>query len=123
MTTDQITERIIQAVIRVHRTLGPGFLERVYHNALVIELTKQGLIVESEKEITVYYEAEPVGAHRLDLLVEEAVIVELKTVEKLAGVHYSQLRSYLRAAQLDIGLLVNLAAEKADYRRVEARAA
>jgi GxxExxY protein len=120
MTSEsQVTERIIKAIIKVHQTLGPGFLERIYHNALVIELTKQGHVVESEKDIPIYYEAELVGTHRLDVLVDGCVIVELKTVEELAGTHYSQLRSYLKASSLRIGLLVNLAKDKADYRRVE----
>ena len=114
-----LTEKIIQAIIRVHRTLGPGFLERIYHNALIIELNRQGLLVESEKQIDVYYETELIGTHRIDLLIENQVIVELKTVEALSGVHYAQLRSYLKAANLQVGLLVNLAADKADYRRVE----
>lgn len=115
----QITQQIIKAVIKVHQTLGPGFLERIYHNALAIELTRQGLSVESEKEISIYYEGELVGMHRLDLVIECRVIVELKTVEELAGIHYAQLRSYLKATNLGVGLLVNLAKDKADYRRVE----
>ncbi len=119
MHDTQITEKIIQAIIRVHQALGPGFLERIYHNALIIELTRQGLLVESEKQIAVYYGEELVGAHRIDLLIENRVIVELKTVEQLAGIHYAQLRSYLKATHLRIGLLVNLALEKADFRRVE----
>jgi GxxExxY protein len=115
----EITEKIIQAIIRVHRTLGPGFLERIYHNALTIELANQGLLVESEKEVTIYYEGRIIGVHKLDLLVENQVIIELKTVEELAGIHYAQLRSYLKATKLRVGLLVNLAKDKADYRRVE----
>ena len=115
----EITEKIIKAIIRVHQSLGPGFLERIYHNALIIELTRQGLHVESEKQIEVYYESELVGTHRSDLLVENQVIVELKTVEELRGVHCAQLRSYLKAAELRAGLLVNLAKDRADYRRVE----
>jgi GxxExxY protein len=115
----EITEKIINAIIRVHQTLGAGFLERIYHNALIIELTRQGLHVESEKQIEVYYESELIGTHRLDLLIDNQVIVELKTVEELAGVHYAQLRSYLKAAKLRVGLLVNLAKDRADYRRVE----
>ena len=94
-------------------------MERIYHNALSIELRDQGLLVESEKQINVYYGGEQVGTHRIDLLVENQVIVELKTVESIAGAHYAQLRSYLKAANLQVGLLVNLAADKADYRRVE----
>ncbi|MEO1496952.1 MAG: GxxExxY protein [Planctomycetota bacterium] len=122
MSESEITEQIIRAVIRVHQTLGPGFLERVYHNALSYELHRHGLTVETEKEIEVYYETERVGAHRLDLLVEGKVIVELKAVEELSGIHYAQLRSYLKATKRSVGLLVNLAKEKADYRRVEVAA-
>lgn len=119
MSESEITERIIQAVIKVHQVLGPGFLEQVYHNAISLELYRQGLTAESEKEVTIYYEGEVVGCHRLDLVVEDRVIVELKTVEELAGIHYAQLRSYLRATKMRVGLLVNLAKEKADFRRVE----
>ena len=119
MSESEITERIIQAVIKVHQVLGPGFLEQVYHSAISLELHRQGLTAESEKEITIYYEGEVVGCHRLDLVVEDRVIVELKTVEELAGIHYAQLRSYLRATKMRVGLLVNLAKEKADFRRVE----
>ena len=115
----EITEKIVQAIIRVHRTLGPGFLERIYHNALTIELANQGLLVEPEKEVTIYYEGQIIGVHKLDLLVGNQVIIELKTVEELAGIHYAQLRSYLKATKLRVGLLVNLAKDKADYRRVE----
>lgn len=115
----EITEKIIQATIRVHRTLGPGFLERIYQNALIFELSRQGLSVESEREVPVLYEGEIVGVHRLDLLVAGRVVVELKTVEELAGIHYAQLRSYLKASNLQVGLLINLAKDKADYRRVE----
>lgn len=115
----EITEAIIRGVIRVHQALGPGFLEGIYQNALLYELGQRGLTVESEKEVVVYYETEAIGKHRLDLLVEGRVVVELKTVDELAGIHYAQLRSYLRAAKLQLGLLVNFAKERADYRRVE----
>ena len=124
MTGDaEITERIINAVIKVHRTLGPGFVERVYHNALLIELAKHDLTIESEKPITISYEGEPVGNHRLDLVVGNRIVVELKAVEDLSQAHYAQLRSYLRASGLQTGLLINFAKEKADFRRVEIRLA
>jgi GxxExxY protein len=119
MTESQVTERVIQAVIRVHQSLGPGFLERIYHQAMRVELDRQGLSVEYEREVEIFYEGHSVGAHRLDLVVEGRVIVELKTVEELTGPHYAQLRSYLRATGLSVGLLVNFAKDKADYRRVE----
>lgn len=117
----EITERIIRSVIKVHRTLGPGFLESVYHNSLLIELETQGLSVESEKRIIVSYEGRPVGDHRLDLVVEERIIVELKAVEDLSQANYAQLRSYLKATGLETGLLINFAKDKADFRRVELR--
>lgn len=120
MTGDaEITEKVIQAVIRVHKSLGPGFLERIYHNALILELSKASLPIESEKEIVVRYDQQEVGKHRLDLVVADRVIVELKTVEDLSQAHYAQVRSYLRASGLSVGLLINFARERADFRRVE----
>ena len=116
---DKLTESIIQSIIDVHRTLGPGFLENVYRRALLVELTRRGLGVETEKEVIIYYKGAEVGRHRLDLLVDNRVIVELKTVEDLSVVHYAQVRSYLKATGLTVGLLVNFAKEKADFRRVE----
>ncbi|MEW6618579.1 MAG: GxxExxY protein [bacterium] len=114
-----LTEIIIQCIIKVHQTLGPGFLESIYRRAMVIELTKQGLRVKTEKEILIYYEGEEIGKHRLDILVESKVIVELKTVEELSKAHYAQVRSYLKATGVKVAILVNFAKEKADFRRVE----
>ena len=114
-----LTARIIEAIIRVHQALGPGFLESIYRNALCLEFAAQGLSFECEKEIVIYYEGRVVGLHRLDFVVEDEVIIELKTVENLAKCHYAQLRSYLKAANTRIGLLVNFAGEKADFRRID----
>lgn len=86
---------------------------------MVIELTKRQLTVETEKEIYIYYDGQQVGRHRLDLLVESSVIVELKTVEQVSRAHYAQVRSYLKAADKRVALLVNFAKEKADFRRIE----
>lgn len=116
---DTLTEQIIEGIIAVHAELGPGFLESIYRNALQIELRSQGLKIEHEKEVRVFYRHTEVGIHRLDLLVEGKVIVELKTVEGLSRAHYAQLRSYLKAVGCSTGLLVNFAGDKADYRRVE----
>ncbi|MFH0939832.1 MAG: GxxExxY protein [Planctomycetota bacterium] len=114
-----VTERIIQCIIKVHQTLGLGFLESIYRRAMVIELAKQELKVETEKEIVIYYAEEEVGRHRLDVFVENKVIVELKTVEELSKAHYAQVRSYLKATGRKVAILVNFAKEKADFRRVE----
>ncbi|MFN3653632.1 MAG: GxxExxY protein [Armatimonadota bacterium] len=115
-----LTRLVISAIIRVHQVLGPGFLENIYREALILELVKRGLRVEKEKSITVVYDGEEVGTHRLDILVEGRIIIELKTVEELSRAHYAQLRSYLKATGLELGILVNFAKEKADFRRVEA---
>lgn len=115
---DALTERIIECVIRVHQILGPGFLESVYRRALVTELKRKGLTAEPEKEVTVYYRGVVVGRHRLDLLVEDTVVLELKAVERLGKIHYAQVRSYLKASRLRTALLVNFAGEMADFRRI-----
>lgn len=116
---DKLTEEIISCIIRVHQTLGPGFLENIYRKALMIELQKNNLKYENEKEIIVKYDEHEVGRHRIDLLIENKIVVELKTVENLSKAHYAQIKSYLKATQLQIGLLVNFSGSKADYRRVE----
>ncbi|MEA3476109.1 MAG: GxxExxY protein [Candidatus Cloacimonadota bacterium] len=116
---DKITEMIIQCIIRVHKILGPGFLESIYKNALLIELKNSGLKCEAEKLIKIYYNNIEIGTHRLDIVVENKIIIELKTVEELCGQHYAQIKSYLRATNLKTGILVNFAKEKADFRRIE----
>ena len=116
--TDRLTGIIIESVIAVHRTLGSGFLESAYRNALEIELLDRSIKVEREKEIDLYYKNKPVGRHRLDLVVEEAVVLELKAVEALNKNHYAQIRAYLLASGISTGLLINFAGHKADYRRV-----
>jgi GxxExxY protein len=116
---EELTGNIIECIIAVHQTLGPGFLESIYRRALLIEMRKKGLAAETEKEVIIYYDGEEVGRHRLDILAEDRVVVELKTVESLSKAHYAQVRSYLKATDLELGLLVNFAGEKADFRRVE----
>ena len=116
---EELTDRIISACINVHKELGPGFLEKFYRNALKIELKKLGLSFESEKEFCVFYQGALIGVQRLDLLVENEVILELKAVKEISGHDYAQLRSYLKAADKEIGLLINFAKSKIDIRRVE----
>jgi GxxExxY protein len=116
-----LTERVINCVIRVHGTLGPGFVESVYKRALVLELRKQKLTLDIEKEVTIHYDGHDVGRHRLDLVVEDFLIVELKAVETITKVHYAQVRSYMKASGLRLGLLVNFADFSADFRRIESR--
>ena len=105
----QISFNIISAAIKVHESLGPGLLESVYQKCMEIELKKRGLQVESEVDLPVIYEGERITdlGFRIDLLVESAVIVELKSVEEVKPVHKKQLLTYLRLAKKDLGLLIN----------------
>ena len=114
----KLTDVIIGCVIRVHKELGPGFLESIYRRALLIELGKAGLQVESEKEVVVYYDGQQVGRQRLDIVVEGMVVLELKAVEDLCGAHYAQVRAYLKATGFKAGLLVNFSKARSDFRRV-----
>ena len=96
-------KKIIGACIKVHKTLGPGFLESIYLNALLVELKKVSLVCESEKEIRVLYEGVLVGLHKIDLLIQGEIILELKSVEELNKKHYAQIRSYLKALNKPLG--------------------
>ena len=109
MKLNQISFNIISAAIKVHEALGPGLLESVYQKCMVIELRKLGLGVEAEVDLPVIYEGEKITdlGFRIDLLVESAVIVELKSVEEVKPVHKKQLLTYLRLAKKDLGLLIN----------------
>lgn len=102
-----LTERIIAAAIEVHRALGPGFLEKIYENALAVELDLRGHRVDRQTSFDVEYKDHLVGRHRVDLLVHDAVVVELKSVEKFAPAHQAQLRSTIKAAGKRVGLLLN----------------
>ena len=102
-----VTERIIKGFYKVYNTLGYGFLEKVYQNAMVIDLCRLGLDLEPQARIDVYYEGVQVGEYFADLFVNSCVIVELKAVETLVPIHLAQIISYLRATRIRLGLLVN----------------
>ena len=103
----EITDKILAAAIRVHRELGPGYLESIYEEALCVELAAMGLAVERQKSVEVRYRNRIVGMHRLDLLVEFRVVVELKAIKEFEPIHFSVVRSYLKATGLETGLLLN----------------
>jgi len=108
MTDNELTHKIISAAIEVHRNLGPGLLESTYRNCLIQELSLRGLKVASEQPIPVVYKTVKLECgFRLDLLVEDQVIVELKSVEAIAPVHEATLLTYLRLSHHRIGLLIN----------------
>ena len=118
MDINDITYAINGAVFEVNRVLGPGFLEKVYENAVLIELRSRGLKAETQVPIKVLYKEDVVGEYVADILVEERVIVELKTVERLEKIHEAQLLNYLRATGLNIGMLVNFRHPKAEIKRL-----
>lgn len=105
---NQTSSTIIEAAIKVHSTIGPGLLESVYRTCLAYELRSRGLLIETEKALAIYYEGLRLdGGYRIDLLVENSVIVEVKSIEKVLPVHYAQLLSYLRLLDKRLGLLIN----------------
>jgi GxxExxY protein len=115
---EELTEKIIGAAIEVHRQLGPGFLEAIYEKALIIELKKRGLAVRDQVDVPIYYDGIEVGLHRLDLFVEEIILIELKAIKNLEDIHFAIARSYLRAAGQKHGLLLNFAKMPLEIRRV-----
>ena len=104
---DQVARAVIGAAIEVHRALGPGFLESVYEEALCVELELQKIAFARQVNVAVDYKGKPVGEGRLDLTVNNLVVVELKAVDSLAPIHVAQVLSYLKATHMNLGLLIN----------------
>ena len=104
---EEITGQIINAAHTVHNKLGYGFLEKVYHNSLVIELRKRGVLAEQEKYIEVKYDNQLVGEYFADIVVDNKVVVEVKSAEKHNPVFEAQLLNYLKATGLEVGLIIN----------------
>lgn len=118
MGNSDLTNRIIRAALRVHQELGPGYFENIYEEALAIELREAGLFFERQKLLPLLYREHLVGQHRLDLVVEQQVIVELKVISALEDIHYAIVRSYLKAANLNDALLLNFAGVRLTIKRV-----
>ena len=118
MELEQLTGKIIGAAIAVHRELGPGFLESIYEEALCTELAAAGLRYRRQMPIAVKYHGRTVGEHRLDLLIEDVVVVELKAISALEDIHFATVRSYLKATGCQHGLLLNFATMTLTAKRV-----
>jgi len=114
----QLTEKVIQCAFAVSNTLGCGFLEKVYENALAHELRKAGLQVQQQHGITVHYDGVAVGEYTADLLVEGILLLELKAVKNLDDIHLAQCLNYLKATNLHLCLLMNFAKPKFEVRRI-----
>jgi GxxExxY protein len=117
----ELTEKIIGEVYYVYNNLGPGFLEKVYENAMLIRLKKIGLDVEQQRPINVFFEGELIGQFFADLFVENKVIIELKACEKIIDIFEVQLVSYLKATGIQVGLLINFGPKLEIKRRVYQR--
>ena len=117
MEYEEITHKIIGAAYQVFNQLGFGFLESVYQKAMIIELAKHGLKVESEKPLQVFYDDQVVGDFNADLFVENAIVVELKSLQNLAKSHEVQLVNYLNGLKKEIGLLINFGPSGVEVKR------
>jgi GxxExxY protein len=118
MELNDITYAINGAIFEVNKVLGPGFLEKAYENALLHELQRRGLKTTGQAPITVNYKGQCVGEYFADLLVEDSVIVELKTAERIEKIHEAQVLNYLKATGIKVGLLVNFRHIKAEIKRL-----
>ena len=117
ITTDQLITEVIECAKRIRRQLGPGFLEKVYKNAMVVELRKLKLNFETEKLIQVLYDGIVVGEYRTDIIVEGRLILELKATQDLSIANEVQLVNYLTSTQIDDGLLINFGSDKLLFKR------
>ena len=107
MSKDEETEKIIGCAIRVHKKLGPGLLEAVYESAMKIELDRAGIVSEAQKELPVLYDGVEIGRYRMDLVINNRVVVELKSVERMDALFNAQLLSYMKLGGYRKGLLIN----------------
>jgi GxxExxY protein len=115
---DDLTYKIIGCAMKVHATLGNGFQEVIYQRALNIEMYKAGLSFTRELEVSIFYEGEEIGTRRVDFLVENSIMVELKALVKMEDVHLAQGLNYLVAYKLDKGLLINFGARSLEVKRL-----
>ena len=118
MLHEDLTGKIIGAFYTVYNTLGHGFLEKVYENALVLELRKQGMLAEQQKRIDVFYDRKRVGEYFADIVVDGCVVLELKAADAIAPEHEAQLINYLKGTALEVGLLLNFGPKPQFVRRI-----
>lgn len=114
----ELTEKIIEIFYRVYNKLGYGFLEKVYENAMTIEFSREGILATSQSPIKVLYEKQVIGEYFADILVDGKVIVEIKASKKLALEHEAQLLNYLKATNIEVGLLLNFGPKPEIKRKV-----
>jgi GxxExxY protein len=118
MKYEDLTHEIIGCAMKVHSILGNGFQELIYQRALTIEMRKNGINFQRELEMAIFYDKEEIGTRRVDFLVEDCIMVELKALIKLEEVHLAQTMNYCQAYNLPIGLLINFGAKSLEFKRV-----
>ena len=117
MKHEDLTYKIRGCIYEVYQTLGAGFLEKIYEEALLIELVSQGLKAESQKPIKVPYKGKQIGNYIADIIVEDKILLELKSIKELSKAHEAQILNYLKATDIEIGLLINFQHPKATIKR------
>jgi GxxExxY protein len=117
MLFKELSYEVISAVFEVHNTLGPGFLEKVYENALMAELTLRGISAEAQKPLVVQFKGIEVGSYYADIVVNDQIILELKAVEALNKLHEAQVLNYLKATGFKLGILINFGKERIESKR------
>jgi GxxExxY protein len=118
LTHEELTGQIIGAAIEVHKALGPGFIESIYEEALVVEMNVHGIPFQRQLAVPILYRGHEVGAHRIDLFVSNLVVVELKAIKVIDDVHFAVARSYLRAVGREHGLILNFSKRILEIKRV-----
>ena len=113
-----LSYKIVGVAMRVHSKLGYGFLEKVYENALMVLFRREGIEAKQQAPITVYFEEEAVGNYYADILVEDKVILEIKSVENIIDAHIAQTLNYLKATGLRLAIILNFSKEKLKYKRI-----
>ena len=114
---NKVTETVIGCAMRVHKLLGTGFQEVIYQRSLAIELQQAGIVFGRELEMSIFYKGIEVGSRRVDFLVEETVLVELKALHELTATHHAQIINYLEAYRLEVGLLINFGEPSLKFKR------
>jgi GxxExxY protein len=114
----ELSYKIVELAIEVHNELGCGFLEKVYENALVVLLEREGIPAKQQAPADVYFQGKVVGQYFADILVDNKLILELKTVDAIANIHKAQTLNYLRATGLKLGLILNFARPRLEYKRL-----
>jgi GxxExxY protein len=115
---EELSSRILEAAVAVHKELGPGFVEPIYQRAMEVALQHRDISFQRQKEVELFFEGEYLGFHKLDLVVADEIILELKAVKAFEDIHYAQLRSYLKAMNRQVGLLLNFSASTLVIKRV-----